>query len=163
MAEMTNGLHLADAAIATWQRVTKFDPRTAAIADRHYNRRAVGSNQFMPPGQTVILLSSCERAVFGWWRPHPDCGFKAKNNRDGWTCSIFRNEGAGLSSRLILDAEEFLVSLGVSCGPDGFLTYVWRAKVASPNPGYCFKMAGYNKVGESADHRKDLLQKPWYG
>ncbi len=60
-----------------WQRVAKFDPRAVALADRHCSRRKIGSPQFMPPGQTVVLLSLDERAVFGWWRPHPDSGLRA--------------------------------------------------------------------------------------
>lgn len=147
--------------MSPWLRVTKFDPRSAALADRHYNRRKVGSPQFMPPGQTVILLSDDEQAIFGWWRPDPASGLKAMNGKDGWTCTIFRNEGPALSSALILAAEMTLLETGTDCGPDGLLTYVWRAKIRSVNPGYCFKQAGWTKIGVSADGRKDLLQKAW--
>ena len=144
-----------------WQRITKFDPRGAALADRHYSRRKIGAPQFMPPGETVILLTEDAKALYGWWRPHPSSGIRAMNGLDGWTCSIFRNEGAGLSSALILAAEDRLVEAGVTCGPSGLLTYVWRKRVQSSNPGYCYKQAGYRKVGVSADGRKDLLWKPW--
>lgn len=143
-----------------WQRVTKFDPRAAKLADEHYSRRKIGSPQFMPPGETLVLLSDDERAVFGWWRPHPRSGIKAMNGLDGWTCTIFRNGSRWLSSSMILEAEEFLLSLGVTIGPDGFITYVWDAKVASENPGYCFKCAGYRAAGRSADGKKTLLLKP---
>lgn len=146
-------------AAGAWSRVTKFDPRTAAMADRHYSRRTIGSNQFMPPGQTVILLA--DRAVFGWWRPHPDAGIDAMNGLDGWTCTIFRNESPVLSSLLILEAEQHLQYHATSCGPDGMLTYVFDAKVRSSNPGCCFKHAGWSIVGRSADDRKTLLSKPF--
>ena len=142
-----------------WRRITKFDPRGAALADRHYSRRKVGSPQFMPPGETVILMSHDERAVFGWWRPHPASGIKAMNGLDGWTCTIFRNESEHRSSSLILAAERFLVELGVTVGPSGFITYVWDRKVRSENPGYCFKCAGWRLTGRSADGKKSLLQK----
>lgn len=142
---------------APWVRVTKFDPRTAALADRHYSRRKVGSPQFMPPGQTVILYT--EGAVFGWWRPHPTSGIKQMNGLDGWTCTIFRNESPHRSSDLILAAERALPN---DCGPSGLLTYVWDRKVKSVNPGFCFKAAGYQAIGRSADKRKTLLQKPFY-
>jgi hypothetical protein len=143
----------------TWERVTKFDRRAVALADRHYNRRKVGSPQFMPPGETVVLLLPDGRAVFGWWRPHPRSGLKAMNGLDGWTCSIFRNESARRSSELILEAE--LALRGATCGPDGLLTYVWDKKVQSRNPGYCFKCAGYEVRGRSADGKKTLLSKPY--
>ena len=142
-----------------WTRVTKFNPLACALADRHYSRRKIGAPQFMPPGETVVLLSGDARAVFGWWRPHPSSGLKAMNGLDGWTCTIFRNESEILSSTLVLAAETFLLALGVTIGPDGLLTYVWDKKIRSSNPGYCFKIAGWRAVGRSADKRKTLLQK----
>lgn len=54
-----------------WTQVTKFDPRAARLADGHYSRRTVGSPQFMPPGETIVLLAMRSRAVWGWWRPAP--------------------------------------------------------------------------------------------
>lgn len=145
----------------TWERITKFDPRGAALADRHYNRRKVGSPQWMPPGETLNLLTPDGRALWGWWRPHPSSGLQAMNGLDGWTCTIFRNETDVKSSLLILAAEQELVRLGRGCGPDGMLTYVWDDRVASPNPGYCFKAAGWEPIGRSADNRKTLLRKPF--
>lgn len=138
-----------------WERVTKFDARCAALADRHYSRRKVGSPQFMPPGETIVLYQP--GAVFGWWRPHPRSGIKQMNGLDGWTCTIFRNETALRSSALILEAEAFIGD----CGPDGLITYVFDARVRSANPGACFKAAGWRRTGRSADGRKTLLQKRW--
>jgi hypothetical protein len=138
--------------------INKFDPRGVALADRHYSRRKIGSPQFMPPGQTLILMTCSEDAIFGWWRPKP--GVKAMNNLDGWTCTIFRNESPVLSSELILEAEVILAYLK-ECGPDGLITYVWDAKLKSTNPGYCFKCAGWQRLGTSKDGRKTRLGKPW--
>lgn len=143
-----------------WRRVTKFDPQACALADRHYSRRKPGSGQFMPPGQTIVLLARDGRAVFGWWRPHPGSGLRSMNGYDGWTCTIFRNESPDLSSELILDAERAIAEAGLDIGPDGLLTYVWDRKVRSSNPGFCFKAAGWRRIGRSADGRKTLLQKP---
>jgi hypothetical protein len=126
------------------------------MADRHYSRRTVGSPQFMPPGETVVLLSQAADAVFGWWRPHPDSGIVAMNGLDGWTCTIFRNEGPLQSSALILAAEDALLAKGVTIGPDGLITYVWDKKIKSVNPGYCFKCAGWRVTGRSADGKKTL-------
>jgi hypothetical protein len=143
---------------AYWRVSAKFDPAAARLADRHYSRRKVGSPQFMPPGQTLILITPAADAVFGWWRPHPRSGLKAMNRLDGWTCTIFRNEGPILSFRLTLAAERELLALH-DVGPDGLLTYVFDAKVRSSNPGACFKAAGWRRIGRSADGRKTLLQK----
>jgi hypothetical protein len=151
-----------------WTRTTKFDPRGAALADGHYSRRTVGSPQFMPPGETLVLITPDARALFGWWRPHPRSGLKALNGLDGWTCTIFRNVGPHRSSTLILDAELWLYSIDTApCGPDGLITYVWDAKVATgaqsgrAAAGWCFRKAGYRPTGRSADGKKTLLQKPW--
>lgn len=138
-----------------WEKVTKFDKAACLLADRHYSRRKIGSPQFMPPGETIVLLA--EAAVFGWWRPHPDSGIVSMNGLDGWTCTIFRNESPILSSTLILDAELALVERPP--GPDGLITYVWDSKIESENPGYCFKMAGWEVRGRSADNRKTRLGK----
>lgn len=142
-----------------WCEVTKFDPRSAQLADRHYSRRTPGSPQFMPPGETVILMTPNFDAVFGWWRPHPASGLKSMNGLDGWTCTIFRNESGTRSSDLILAAEDALLNKGVTVGPDGLITYVWDSRIRSANPGYCFKCAGWKVTGRSADGRKTLLQK----
>ena len=143
-----------------WERRTKFDVHGCALADRHYSRRKIGSPQFMPPGQTVVLVLPSNDAVFGWWRPHPDSGLKAMNGLDGWTCTIFRNESRQLSSNLILMAELVLYE-SQNCGKDGFLSYVFDSKIQSSNPGCCFKKAGWRVKGRSADNRKTLLSKPF--
>jgi hypothetical protein len=160
-AAVQHGFDFASERGAPWVRVGKFDARAAALADRHYSRRTVGSNQFMPPGQTVVLVTPDGSAVFGWWRPHPSSGIEAWNKLDGWTCSIFRNESGSLSSGLILAAERALVDEGHGCGADGLITYVWDSRIRSVNPGACFKAAGWKASGRSADGRKTLLLKPW--
>lgn len=147
-----------------WVKTTKFDANAASLADRHYSRRTVGSPQFMPPGQTLILIGRDVDAVFGWWRPDPASGLKQMNGLDGWTCTIFRYERAPdgpQASALILAAEVQLAATGRGCGPDGMLTYVWDRKVRSANPGYCFIRAGWVRRGRSADGRKTLLHKPF--
>lgn len=147
---------MGDAGPMSWTVVSKAHRECAAMADRHYSRRKVGSPQFMPPGKTIVL--HIPGAVFGWWRPDPASGIKAMNGLDGWTCTIFRNEATGiLSSKLILEAELFIEE----CGPSGLITYVADAKVRSSNPGACFKAAGWRATGRSADGKKTLLQKPW--
>jgi len=149
-----------------WDVSHKADINGCRLADGHYSRRSVGAPQFMPPGQTLVLI--CDGAVFGWWRPHPKSGLKSMNGLDGWTCSIFRNVSSIQSSALILEAESILANKH-ECGPHGMLTYVWDSKVRSANPGYCFKCAGWHIAGRciecasvrprSADKRKTLLHK----
>lgn len=43
------------ATASRWQLSWRADPVTRALADRHYNRQAVGAAQFVPPGACVVL------------------------------------------------------------------------------------------------------------
>lgn len=138
-----------------WRATHKFNPRAVALADRHYSRVSLGAPQFMPPGESIVLLTHEATAVWGWWRP--GAGQRTRDGFDAWTCTIFRNESPILSSELVLDAEQALA--GHDIGPDGLLTYVWDDRVRSENPGYCFKRAGWRPIGRSVDGCKTLLQK----
>src|ERR1035437_6454019 len=81
-------------------RVSKFDPESVFMADRHYSRQNSGSNQFMPPGKTIVLRNNEGTIVFGWlWQEKRDDG------QTGYNCSIFRNESQRLSSDVIIEAE----------------------------------------------------------
>lgn len=155
---------------ALWLVTHKQDKDCARLADGHYSRRTIGSPQFMPPGETLVLVTPERDAVFGWWRPHPRSGIVAMNGLDGWTCSIFRNTGSSLSSKLVLAAEAELVRAereGITaapCGPSGMLTYVWPRKILSSNPGWCFQVAGWSRAGwgkKRGAHAKRLLTKPF--
>lgn len=71
-------------------------------------------------------------------------------------CSIFRNESEVLSSLLIEEA----CQLAWQRWPrQRLFTYVWDDKVKSPNPGYCFKLAGFKYCGRNKDGRLSLLER----
>ena len=76
----------------------------------------------------------------GWisaYTEYPDDGV------DAWRCTMFRNEGPALSSELIREAMAVTARQWPPPTGGGWLTYVDAAKVASTNPGYCFKQAGW--------------------
>lgn len=78
-----------------WFRVDKFDARAATLADRHYSRQTVGSDQVMGPGKTLLMITPDENAVWG-----------VVYNLDAigeyrWRNSIFRNESPSRSSELV--------------------------------------------------------------
>jgi len=129
----------------------KYDPEMAAFSDSHYSRQTPGSPQFMPPGETLVLRDAQGRILFGWVKQ----GFRA-DGESGIYCSIFRNQNSGrCSSQIILEAEEWALQ---RWSTDRFFTYVDPAEIKSPNPGYCFKMAGWHFVRECVDG-KHLLEK----
>lgn len=68
---------------------------------------------------------------------------------------MFRNEGAGLSSDLIREAD----SLAWQRWPVArHFTYVDDSKIQSRNPGYCFLQAGWRRCGRNADGRLTILE-----
>jgi hypothetical protein len=124
-------------------RVKKFDYESCLLADKHYSRQSIGANQFMPPGKTIVLRSSEGDVVFGWlWQQKRDDG------QAGYNCSIFRNESPRLSSDIILEAESKAVA---EWGKNRGFTYVNPESIKNKrNPGYCFKVAGWKFVKETA-------------
>ena len=131
-----------------WVKSNRADPRAVTIADRHYNRQKPGTPQFVPPGRCLILLSVCGRAL---WTTSWPFGQYVKHRWPGaWINSLFRNEGAGLSSELIREA--------ISCTrwywPDipslGIVTFVDQKKVRHKrDPGRCYLRAGFVRDGET--------------
>jgi hypothetical protein len=117
-------------------RVGKYDLESCQLADRHYSRQKPGTNQFMPPGKTIVLRSARGDVVFGWlWQEKRDDG------QTGYCCSIFRNESPRLSSEIILEAERFAVA---AWGNHRGFTYVSPHNVRPKrNPGWCFMQAGW--------------------
>lgn len=65
------------------------------------------------------------------------------DGQTGYNCAIFRNESKRRSSDIILECEAIAIE---RWGPNRMYTYVNPAKIASPNPGYCFKRAGWRNV-----------------
>jgi hypothetical protein len=132
-------------------KTTKFDSACAALADKHYSRQTHGSNQFMPPGRTLVLRDEAGSVVFGWLHQQ-----KRDDGQAGYNCTIFRNESERLSSEIILEAEEIVRELW---GPSRLFTYVDGKRVRSGNPGYCFKQAGWSLCGKSQKRGKLLFEK----
>lgn len=118
------------------------------LADRHYNRQSIGSPQFVPPGRCLVLLSVCERAL--WVTSWPFQEFTKHEWAGAWVNSLFRNEGAGLSSDLIrqaVAATRFVWPVAPSLG---MVTFVDAAKVRRKrDPGRCYLRAGFQLVGKT--------------
>lgn len=124
-------------------RVGKSDVEACHLADKHYSRQKPGTNQFMPPGRTMVLRSAAGDVVLGWlWQKKRDDG------QAGYNCSIFRNESKRLSSEIILEAEKKVVA---KWGANRGFTYIDPERISNKrNPGYCFKVAGWQLVKQTA-------------
>ncbi|MCI3922445.1 hypothetical protein MO973_19620 [Paenibacillus sp. TRM 82003] len=135
-----------------WMVTHKGDRSCRILADRHYSRQSIGSNQFCRPGRNLVLRTTRGDAVWVTWQGIRDDGF------DAWECTIFRNESAQLSSDMIEWAVEATRKEWGTPPKDGIITYVWGDKVKSANPGYCFKQAGWKAIGKSKQRGLILLQ-----
>lgn len=137
----------------TWVEVRDGDASCRSLFDRHYSRRHYKDGRkpkcFVGPGEKMVLITPCARAMFIWRK------FISRDGQQGINCAVFRNEGAGLSSRLISAA----MDLAWARWPGQRLyTYVNPRRVRSRNPGYCFLMAGWNRCGVTRKNRLLVLE-----
>lgn len=130
-----------------WEVSHRFDKRALPLADRHYNRRKIGSPQFVPPGRCFVLLTPAADALWVTSWPFPQYVRHAWPG--AWVNSLFRNEGPHLSSELIREA------VRLTCEhweiPElGMVTFVDASKTRSKrDPGYCYLCAGFKPVGHT--------------
>jgi hypothetical protein len=125
-----------------WIEVKDGNDTARAIFDSHYSRRHYADGRkpllFVGPGEKMVLITPDALGLFVWRK------FISDDNQEGINCAVFRNEGAGRSSDLILQAEQ----LAWERWPDERLyTYINPRKVRSINPGCCFLKANWKKCG----------------
>lgn len=132
----------------TWALSHRFDREALPMADRHYNRRKVGSPQFVPPGRCVVLRQTHALWVTSW----PFAQYVKHAWAGAWVNSLFRNEGAGKASTLILEA--IAITRSIWQPPElGMITFVDTKHVppkmvrGKPVYGYCYLKAGFKHVG----------------
>ena len=140
-----------------WLSVRRDDPRAFAFYRRHYSSgkqmkrfRERGNTNFMGPGECMVLLTKCGQAAFAWQYNTVE----RYDKQTGVCCTIFRNEGAGLSSDLIREADE----LAWQRWPEQLrhFTYVDEVKTSRrrsrhASPGRCFIAAGWRECGRSKE------------
>lgn len=131
-----------------WFACSDQNPAAMALYRRHYSKHEYKdgrrhSGGVMPPGEHLFLMIPDGRAIFGWLHNLVE----RYDKQTGVNCTVFRNESPLRSSDLISEACELA---WVRWPGTRLWTYVNPEKIASPNPGYCFKAAGWRKTGESA-------------
>ncbi len=131
-----------------WREVSRADASARVIADRHYNRQAVGSAQFVPPGRCLVLHTATETGRAFWVTSWPFAEYVKHEWAGAWMCSAFRNEGAGLSSTLIRAAVAATRWRWPSIPELGMVTFVDPEEVRHKrDPGRCFLRAGFEPCG----------------
>lgn len=144
--------------VPEWRSVPKAHPRLVALADHHYTREQPGTSQFTRPGVNYALLLSDGSAGWVVWRPIPQIG--RMDALEAWECTFFRNEGARLSSRLIVEATDLTYRAWGWAPRDGLITAVGieetrRRRSKRHPPGWCFRCAGW-----TCTHERD--GKAWF-
>jgi hypothetical protein len=143
-----------------WIPVQDGDPRAVTLFERHYScsetqkqrRHRRGARKIMGPGEYLLLLTADCNAVFGWRRANrPDRAGQA-----GVYCSIFRNEGNILSSELVQEACELAWRRWPG---ERLYTYIDAGKIQSTNPGYCFKVVGWQACGVTQVNKLVILER----
>ena len=128
-----------------WVRTKDADPDCRDIYRRHYSRRVYKDGRdpakFVGPGEYIVLVTPNLDALFVWRKFIDDAIPKQK----GVNCSVFRNEGPTLSSKLILEAEGFAWEKWKG---ERLYTYVDPKKTRRKrDPGRCFRKAGWKPCG----------------
>lgn len=144
-----------------WLPIKDGDPRAFALMKNHYSYQAYSDGRrqnlanrnrqlFIGPGEKMVLMTVDCDALFVWRK------FIDKSGQSGVNCAVFRNESDYLASDLILEAEELAWQRWPG---ERLYTYVDARKIKSTNPGYCFKMAGWQYCGRSKSRRLHILEK----
>ena len=140
-----------------WQLRDRFDRQCLPIANRHYNRQNHDSPQFAPPGRCVVLYAETETGCALWISSFQQYVLHAWPG--AWNCSCFRNEGAGLSSELIVEAVAATLFMWGEPSEVGFITFVDRSKTRpKKTPGYCYRVVGWEDVGRTKVNGLVVLQ-----
>jgi hypothetical protein len=136
-----------------WCMSNRADPVARVLADRHYNRQAIGAEQFVPPGRCVVFVEDTARAFWITSWPFPEY---VKHAWPGaWVCSAFRSEDAGGSIELV---RQGIAATRASLGepPDiGMVTFIDPSKVKPtlirnhPTWGWIWIKAGFRYVGQT--------------
>lgn len=130
------------------------NPTGLALFRRHYSHRRTrgDTSLFVGPGEKLVLITPCARAMFVWRN------FLNDDGQTGINCAVFRNEGAGegQSSDLIRAADAIADRKWPG---QRHYTYVDPRKVRSANPGWCFICAGYRRCGVTKKRRLLILER----
>lgn len=132
-----------------WHRSHRFDAAVVPLADRHYNRRKIGSPQFAPPGRCLVLKTLDPVDAF-WITSWPFAQYIRHAWPGAWVCSAFRNEGLNLSSDMVRDAVAATLAHYGDPPPLGMITFVDRRHVRKKRDwGRCYRKAGFVVAGET--------------
>ena len=147
-----------------WEISHRSEDRARQIADRHYNRQKVGSQQFVPPGRCLVLYAKTAAGQAFWVTSWPYAEYAFHAWAGAWMCSAFRNEGAGVASDMIRQAVAATRAYWGEPPALGMVTFIDRGKVkpimarGQATYGRTYELAGFRPVGETKQAKLLALQ-----
>lgn len=139
-----------------WLPVKVSDYRLRGLRDRHY-AGGVGGATVGQPGKRIAFVTF--EGTAGWVSHWPKPEFIDHAFGEAFVCTLFRKECAGLASLMIEDAIARTEARWGRPPAGGWLTFVDPDEVESPNPGYCFKQAGFVPAGFTKDRGLLVLRR----
>src|SRR5690348_16551839 len=139
-----------------WLPVKVSDYRLRGLLDRHY-AGGVGGATVGQPGKRIAFVTF--EGTAGWVSHWPKPEFVDHAFGEAFVCTLFRKECDGLASAMIESAIALTEARWGAPPEGGWLTFVDPDEVESPNPGYCFKCAGFVEVGRTKDRGLVVLRR----
>ena len=136
-----------------WVEIKDGNPVGYYLARQHYSAKKNKRPKiklFVGPGEKLVLMTCLSDALFVWRRFIDDSG------QTGINCALFRNLSETLSSDLILAAEQYAHKKWPG---ERLYTYIDSAEIKSTNPGYCFLMAGWQRMAQKTKGGLYILEK----
>jgi hypothetical protein len=126
-----------------WLLSHRGDPRALPLATTRAKKP--GTNQFVPPGRCIVLLT--EKADALWVTSWPFAEYTKHAWAGAWMCSLFRNESEYLSSDLIRAAVAATCAIYGEPPALGMVTFIDASSVRRKrDPGRCYRKAGFKPV-----------------
>jgi len=127
-----------------WWLTKDGDRSVLSLYERHYSAHQYKDgrvrNLFAGPGEKIVLRTRDGTAGFVWRN------FICDRGEPGINCAFFRNESEIKASDLIRQADSIADAVW-SCRRH--YTYVNPQALRGTNPGFCFKLAGWSRCGET--------------
>lgn len=137
-----------------WRLTKDGDFQVVHLHTKHYSRRPGKrrNSLIVGPGRKIVLKTEDGRAAWAW-----RLELFRDDKRYGANNVFFRNEGPFRSSFLIAAAEEWLQFWPV----DTMFTFIDPRKVRSTNPGYIYKLAGWQAAGTTKTGKLIFTKRTW--
>ncbi len=137
-----------------WRPVKDGNPEAYALYARHYSARTYADGRrtrygnpnrrlIIGPGEKLLLLGRDGLSLCCWRRYHD----ASSTTERRVFCTVFRNESEERASTILRAA---MALAWIRWPGERLWTYVDPAKIKSEVPGYCFRRAGWKRVGISA-------------